>query len=65
MEIYGLYSAVENSSNPKPKFFALKSVCDFADSNKDDNFQRYCSFMSANVLRVFMERYGKDFTKII
>jgi nucleoside phosphorylase len=61
MEIYGLYSAVENSSNPRPKVFALKSVCDFADAKKDDDYQKYCSYMSANVLRVFIERYGDYF----
>lgn len=58
MEIYGLYSAVENTSGVKPKVFALKSVCDFADVDKDDDYQKYCSYMSANVLRVFIERFG-------
>tara|TARA_R110001599_G_scaffold35086_1_gene111664 strand:- start:116 stop:1333 length:1218 start_codon:yes stop_codon:yes gene_type:complete len=61
MEIYGLYSAVENSSSPKPKVFALKSVCDFADVEKNDDYQKYCSYMSANILRVFIERYCEDF----
>jgi nucleoside phosphorylase len=60
MEIYGLYSAAENTSGLKPKFFALKSVCDFADVDKDDDYQKYCSYMSANVLREFMERYGSQ-----
>jgi len=61
MEIYGLYSAVENASNPKPKVFAIKSVCDFADVEKDDDYQKYCSYLSANVLRVFIERYSMSF----
>jgi len=59
MEIYGLYSAVENTSGEKPKVFALKSVCDFADVDKDDDYQTYCSYMSANVLRVFVERFDR------
>mgnify|MGYP003627736920 CR=1 FL=1 len=58
MEIYGLYSAAENTSSIKPKVFALKSVCDFADIDKEDDYQIYCSYMSANVLRVFVERFG-------
>ncbi|GHE78370.1 histidine kinase [Thalassotalea profundi] len=58
MEIYGLYSSVENTSGNKPKVFALKSVCDFADLNKDDDYQKYCSYMSANVMRRFLETFG-------
>ena len=60
MEIYGLYSAVENTSGEKPKVFALKSVCDFADVDKDDDYQTYCSYMSANVLRIFVERFAEQ-----
>lgn len=58
MEIYGLYSTVENTSGNRPKVFALKSVCDFADVNKDDDYQKYCSYMSANVLKQFVESFG-------
>jgi nucleoside phosphorylase len=58
MEIYGLYSAVENTTGIKPKVFALKSVCDFADVDKDDDYQKYCAYMSANVLREFVEKFG-------
>jgi len=58
MEIYGLYSTVENTSGNKPKVFALKSVCDFADVNKDDDYQKYCSYMSANVLKQLAESFG-------
>lgn len=36
MEVYGLYAAVAMSASPQPMAFALKAVCDFADSDKGD-----------------------------
>ena len=56
MEVYGLYAAAHCASKPRPMAFALKAVCDFADSSKNDDYQRYAAFASANVLRVLMER---------
>ncbi|WP_187272989.1 hypothetical protein [Methylobacterium sp. WL69] len=58
MEAYGLYAAAEAASSPKPKAFALKAVCDFADPDKQDGTQKYASFASANVLRILMEKFG-------
>ena len=60
MEIYGFYYAAENSCEPKPKYFALKSVCDFANESKNDDLQRYCSYMSAGVLEQLVIRHIKD-----
>ncbi|HFG2126877.1 TPA: hypothetical protein ACGF4W_001742 [Vibrio cholerae] len=58
MEIYGLYYAAINSSSPTPQVFAIKSVCDFADSLKSDNYQSYASYTSANTLKELFERYA-------
>lgn len=58
MEIYGLYAAASVASQPKPKAFALKSVCDFADTGKGDNVQRYAAYTSAKVLQLLMEKHG-------
>ena len=58
MEVYGLYAAAEAASSPKPKAFALKAVCDFADPDKQDGVQRYAAFASANVLRLLLEKFG-------
>jgi nucleoside phosphorylase len=57
MESYGVFAAADGSSLPKPKVFALKAVCDFADERKADDFQSYAAFTSAEVLRVLMENY--------
>ncbi|MCF7745691.1 hypothetical protein [Aeromonas veronii] len=61
MEIYGIYYTAMNSPSPTPKFFAIKSVCDFADSEKSDNFQSYAAYTSANTLKELLERYIGNF----
>jgi nucleoside phosphorylase len=62
MEIYGLYAAAASSSMPQPLAFAMKGVCDYGDSNKDDLNQHYAAYASANVLRLLVEKFG---TKIL
>lgn len=47
METYATYFAATNCSSPKPKFFSIKSVCDFADKKKNDDYQSYASFVSS------------------
>lgn len=64
MEAYALYASAKNASHPKPTFFALKSVCDFGDGEKNDNYQAYSAHVSAEVLQEFLnESYHeiKDF----
>jgi nucleoside phosphorylase/CheY-like chemotaxis protein len=60
MELYGVASAARDAGLPKPLSFGLKSVCDFADHLKNDKYQKYCSYMSAQVLSVLMERYAHE-----
>lgn len=61
METFGLYTAAYNAKYPSPKVFALKSVCDFANSKKDDDFQSYAAFTSAKTLKELVENYGFGF----
>nr|UVY99791.1 hypothetical protein K4M19_00101 [Agrobacterium fabrum] len=58
MEIYGIYAAAHAASSPQPTFLAVKGVCDFADPDKADGYQRYAAYSSAQVLRLLLERYG-------
>jgi nucleoside phosphorylase len=58
METYGVYAAAYGASQPQPRPFSLKGVCDFADPDKEDDHQRYAAYASANVLRLLMERFG-------
>jgi nucleoside phosphorylase/CheY-like chemotaxis protein len=57
METYGLYAAAEESPLPQPKVFSLKSISDFADKKKNDAYQKYAAFTSAQALRAFAEKY--------
>ena len=47
METYGVFFASENCSQPRPTPISMKSVCDFADEDKSDDYQAYASFTSA------------------
>lgn len=60
MEIYGMYAAVAAAEKPRPVTFALKAVCDFANEEKNDNYQQFAAYMSANILRLIMENYGSQ-----
>lgn len=57
MEAYAIYSAAALSTNPKPLPLVLKSICDFADENKNDNIQDYAAYTSAQVLYEYSLRY--------
>ncbi len=64
MEIYGVYYASRNTSNFKPITFAVKSVCDFADDQKNDGYQKYASYTSAQVIYRFLLDNLDDIIKI-
>jgi nucleoside phosphorylase/CheY-like chemotaxis protein len=59
METYAIFAAAEECPAPRPLAFSLKGVSDFADSRKDDRFQRYAAYTSAECLRHFAERHLK------
>lgn len=52
MEGYGLYLACHYFNQTKPLY--IKSVCDFGDEKKDDNYQSYSSYTSAKFLYSFV-----------
>jgi len=54
MEIFGLFYSANNGFNPKPKAMAFKSVCDFGDKEKTDNYQKYAAFTSAQFMYDFI-----------
>ena len=51
MEIFGMYYAATNSSDLKPTFLAAKSVCDYANNKKSDDFQDYAAKTSAAFIK--------------
>lgn len=53
MEAFGIFYSANNAPNPKPKPIVIKSVCDFGDSKKDDNYQIYAAYTSAQFFYEF------------
>lgn len=57
MEGYAIFCAANNATNPKPIPLVMKSVCDFANKDKNDNIQNYAAYTSAEILHEFFLRY--------
>jgi len=55
METYGVYRAVQESPEPRPRFVSFKSVCDFA-ADKTDDWQEYAAFVAAEFAVEFFKR---------
>lgn len=56
METYGVFYTAKNCSKPKPiAVFSIKSISDFGDPDKDDKFQPYAAYTSANFLYHFIK----------
>jgi nucleoside phosphorylase/CheY-like chemotaxis protein len=53
MEAYGVYMAARVCDEPRPMAMAIKSVCDFADEQKNDHYQAYAAYTSARFLQEF------------
>jgi len=57
MEAFGVMAAAHDAPLPEVKAFVMKSICDFADGEKSDNYQAYAAYTSASALRSFAEKY--------
>lgn len=57
METYALYSAAYESMLPKPTYFSGKSVVDYLGKDKNDDYQKYGSYLSAQIIKHFIEYY--------
>lgn len=55
MESYGMFYAATNGLGKNPIPICIKSICDFADADKMDNFQNYAAHTSANFMKYFIE----------
>jgi len=55
METYGVYRAVYEAPEPKPRVASFKAVCDFA-AEKSDSWQEYAAFMAAEFAVGFLKR---------
>ncbi len=55
MEGYAVMAAVESAANPKPLAIVIKSVCDYADSEKNDDWQAYAAYTSAAFANILLK----------
>ena len=56
MESYAVVYAANHSSDPKPTPIIVKSVCDFADSAKSDDYQRFAAYSSCEFAKFLYEK---------
>lgn len=59
MEAYGLIYASNHATHKRPYPLIIKSVCDYADKEKNDGFQDYAAYTSAQ----FLYEYAREFIK--
>ena len=55
MESYAVVYAANHASAPKPTPIIVKSVCDFADSRKTDDYQRFAAYSSCEFAKFLYE----------
>ncbi|MCB2357047.1 response regulator [Clostridium estertheticum] len=53
MEAYGVMFAAKHCTDPKPTAYVIKSIQDFADQDKNDNFREYAAYTSASYVYHF------------
>ena len=57
MESYAVMYAVKAAPVPKPKGIVIKSVCDYADEEKSDQYQKFAAFTSAQFAKLLYEDF--------
>ncbi|MBQ6401465.1 MAG: hypothetical protein IJI20_04175 [Firmicutes bacterium] len=56
MESYAVAYAANNADDPRPTPIIAKSVCDFADSDKSDDYQRFAAYTSCEFAKYLYEQ---------
>ncbi len=56
MESYAVVYAANHASDPKPIPIIVKSVCDFADYEKSDDYQRFAAYSSCEFAKYLYEK---------
>lgn len=57
MESYSIYYAARHCAAPRPKALVVKSICDFADSGKSDQYQKFAAYTSSGYVKYLLENY--------
>lgn len=56
MESYSILYAAREATEPRPKAFAVKSICDYADNEKSDQYQRFAAYTSSGYVKYLLEK---------
>ena len=56
MEGYGIAYAANHCTEPRPHAIIAKSVCDFADSRKNDKYQKFAAYTSCEFVKFLCEK---------
>lgn len=57
MEIYGVMLATKYSTKPSPIGICIKSVCDFGNGEKNDDWQNYAAYTSVSMMKLLIEQF--------
>ena len=57
MEAYAVAYAITQMPNPQPIPLVIKSVCDYADSQKSDRYQKFAAYTSAEFAKLLYEKF--------
>jgi nucleoside phosphorylase len=55
MESYSVAFTCQNCKEPRPTPILVKSICDFADSEKSDQYQKFAAYTSAGYTKYLLE----------
>lgn len=54
MESYSVFLAANKASEPRPKALVVKSICDYANSEKNDQYQAFAAFTSSRFVEYLL-----------
>ena len=57
MESYSAFYAAMHATEPKPKAIVIKSICDYADSEKSDQYQKFAAYTSSRFAKYLYENH--------
>lgn len=57
MESYAVMYAAANAIAPRPSALVIKSVSDYADGEKSDDYQKFAAYTSAEFAKLLYERF--------
>lgn len=55
MESYSVAFSCQNSKAPQPTAIVVKSICDFANSEKSDQYQKFAAYTSSGYTKYLLE----------